>query len=133
MSEGVVLATWLPKSFETSKVSEDGTRHTRVKVLHSEFSQGDHVLFPHWCGAPIPGYDPKHYRVVKEWEFDFSKDGGIIGIVNHELPDDNPRGTLESILSENLPPTIAGALSHKINDKLLLVDRDKHSLTLSGR
>lgn len=132
--EGVVLATWGAKTFEHSKIDSDGNRYTKRVVRESQFSIGDHVLFPHWCGAPVNGLDDKLYRVIKETEWDFSKDGGIIGVVRHAALDDQPRGILLDIIEEQLGQSPASAaLANKIFERLILVDRDRPSLTLSGR
>jgi co-chaperonin GroES (HSP10) len=137
LHEGIVLATWDRKVFEQSKIMEDGTRYTEQRVLHSQFKPGDHVLFPHWTGAPLGGLDEHRYRVVKEWEWKFEKDGGIYGIINHLVPDDTPRGILTDIVKdvfhEQINDEMLIALGHCIEDRLLLIDRNKPSVTLSGR
>jgi co-chaperonin GroES (HSP10) len=138
--EGIVLATWGEKIFEHRKVMDDGTRYTKQTVLRSQFVQGDHVCIPHWAGAPVHGFSDKHYRVVKEWEWDFSKDGGIFCTVNRIAPDEAPRGILSDMLREmlgtfvqSIPERVIEATAHRIEDRLVLLDREQHSVTLSGR
>lgn len=132
--EGVVMVTWEPKTFERGKIGADGVRYTRTVVHRSAYKPGDHVVFPHWAGAPVPGWSPDKYRVIKETEWDFSKDGGIYGIMNHNVPDETPRGLLQQILDKHLHhPQQASAILNEIFDRLVLIDRDKPSLTLSGR
>lgn len=135
--EGIVLSTWTHHTVETTKTTEQGTRFTRTVVNHSQFTPGDHVAFPHWAGAPVFGFDDKLYRVIKETEWDFSKDGGIFGTINHEHEDDVPRGILIEMLHElvgnqSQDRAIIG-MAHKIEDRLQLVDRQQASVTLSGR
>jgi co-chaperonin GroES (HSP10) len=55
--EGIVIATWMPKDLPTKW----GSIH-----LESEVKFGDHVIFPHFAGMPLPGMNEDLYRVIPE-------------------------------------------------------------------
>src|SRR5262252_1392741 len=65
--EGVVLKTWLP----TTKIFKG-----KPVEVYSQLRQGQHVVFPHWAGLPVVGFDDKHYRIVKEIGWESSNEGG---------------------------------------------------------
>jgi len=72
--EGIVIKTWNPREIPTRY----GTR-----TLTSELKFGEHVLFPHFSGQPIPGMNEDKYRAVPEaqlktGQFLFGNDTGVI-------------------------------------------------------
>ena len=139
--EGIVLATWRPWSeWRTIPGS------TTVMVHHeSKLKPGDHVLFPHWAGAPIYGFKEKYYRVVKEEGWKETQDGGIFATVEYD--DQKPVSELEKLLNsekgielvrradheKDFDQDAYNALARFIEDRFLLVDRTGASVTLSGR
>lgn len=120
--EAIVLATWAP-----------GEYYVKGKKAYREstFKPGDHVLFPHWAGMPIEGFEEKHFRVVKEEEWSPSGEGGIFAKVEYDGMRNENRLTLAKIHAEYADSP--GDMIAEIEYRFLLIDRDKQSVTLSGR
>ena len=165
--EGVVLATWNPfvRSVSIGKLTDAqlanneprkfddyaitgpallgaalGAR-TRMIVMRSQFEIGDHVLFPHYAGAPIDGFTDKRYRVVSE-DCDFSTKGGIFARVDYDAPDTSAHAVARQMVldtfAEGVVPvqhadTVAAAVMAKLEQRFMLIDREWSSVTLSGR
>lgn len=127
--EAIVLAVW--PSFIESK-TKNGHRITVYK--ESELSPGDHVLLPHYAGLPVRGFKEQQYRIVKELGWDASVDGGIFATVGYSEPDHKPAEKLRKLLLNAMGTGFElEDLLAKIQEQFLLVDRDAHSVTLSGR
>ena len=121
--EGIVLATWEPRVIHKKIGSEDVAIY-----MESELNVGDHVMFPHWCGVPAPGFSYR-YRLVEE-DFNKSEYGGILGVVEYEQ---KPQAEM---LSEFLALTEGeefDSFIDKFLDRFVLIDKNAHSVTLSGK
>jgi co-chaperonin GroES (HSP10) len=133
--EGIVLATWKDKLVERGTISKDGIRLTRCEVLKSEMHLGDHVVFPHFAGQPIPGYDVDRFRVVKECAW--KEEGGIFGKIDyageHTKPTVELMQMLSAWISDGATEEELVLLQAKIDDRFMVVDRETASITLSGR
>jgi co-chaperonin GroES (HSP10) len=55
----------------------NGDVNEKRELIASSLKPGDHVLFPHWAGMPIEGFDKKYYRVVKECNWSVDKEGHL--------------------------------------------------------
>ena len=135
--EGIVLATWNSRTVERGYVNQDGARRTRCVVEKSAIVPGERVVFPHWAGAPVPGFDRDRFRVVRE--VDLAKDGGIIYGKIETFP-------ANTAAVEDLIDMVQAAFDHewldeqgrsllraKIDDQFVVADRATDSVTLSGR
>lgn len=140
--EGIVLATWPDKIVERGTVNKDGIRLTRCEVLKSECRLGDRVLFHHYAGCPPPDpYDKDRFRFVRERDWQETNQGGIYAKVNYDEAELSPIDGVIDLVHEAVPEAglgyydtaIASLLRAKIADKFLVVERDTHSVTLSGR
>ena len=135
--EGIVLATWHSRTVERGYTHKNGARYLRCEVQKSEITPGERVVFPHWAGLPIPGYDVDRFRVVRE--VDLNKDGGIIyGRVDTFPVETKVVDDLIDMMEETFNPEWLDELGRallraKIEDRFVVVDRDTHSITLSGR
>ncbi len=169
--EGIVIATWQPFTKEigyrninaelkyavgitpTAIREAQGTlqcveyvplKVTRTIEKKSQFSIGQHVLFPHWAGQPIAAFNSRYYRVVKEENWEESKEGGIFAVVDYSPIAESAREKFRALLEEVVcgvpvggpyanPREWASIAAAKIEDQFLLVDRTAGSVTLSGR
>jgi co-chaperonin GroES (HSP10) len=136
MHEGIVLTTWDKKIVERGTVNKDGERLTRCEVLHSQLKPGDHVLFHHWAGMPIHGFDDQRFRVVREEAWHETQQGGIVGVLHYSDKENEP---LEAIADELIGSDHAGysltewALTKsKIRDRYIVIDKETSAVTLSG-
>lgn len=128
--EGIVLSTWQP--FSQRLYTSQG--HSYVAKA-SALNAGDHVLFPHWSGLPIPGYDDKEYRMVKEEGWTKDGDGGIYATLEYDAS-----ASLEQFGKEfhTIPNEDeyyrrgAGDMLDAIRQRYILVDRRQRAVTLSG-
>jgi hypothetical protein len=128
--EGIILCTWRPRRVEQTRIyKDDRGEFTRAVIERSHLNPGDHVLIPHWVGIPAYGLDPLRYRFVKEKDWDITKDGGVLAVVEYDEPDDTPFQKLLKILGNDTEGIL---LARKIQDEFLLVDRSRGSVTLSG-
>lgn len=119
--EGIVLRTW-------SSCLRDGWEHV------SALKPGDHVLLPHWCGLPVPGYDELDYRIVKEESWSKDKDGGIFAVIDYES--ETLRATLSRITEHLYNFMTVGEVEDvkaAIEKEFTLIPRGKGSATLSGK
>lgn len=125
--EGIVLATWQSFWRRTKRQGPytEGGRSSAYQ--ESALLPGDHVLFPHWAGVPISGYDTGKYRVVRE-----EGEGCIQGVIEYadEPITEKLAEELRSFASENMTCAEAAA---KLEERFLLVDRKASSVTISGR
>ena len=156
--EGIVLSTWAQWTEERG-FRENGVEKTRIVVHKSELSIGDHVLFPHWSGLPIPGMDETKFRVVKELGWSKNEEGGIYGLVEYSEPDTSTNAKLRELLADALPTAelaawdprfirvtaypspselaeesqaLVGLVAAKLEEQFLLVDRTRAGATLSA-
>ena len=124
MHEAIVLATW-EKNTRVDKKN-------RLGVFESELTAGDHVLIHHWAGYPISNYDAKRFRLVRELDWHETKQGGIVGVIEH-LPTSERENLLELVSHQN---SEWDGDMEKITDTILqryiLVDKKAGSVTLSG-
>lgn len=133
--EGVVLATWKTVSERAAwretingKVSKESS--LKPGVVESQVKPGDHVLFMHWAGVPVNGWSD-NYRVVMECDWDQSRQGGIMGIIDYE--DSTAKEGLASLLmSLEASPDTWDDVAALILEKYEVIDKAKKSCTLSG-
>jgi co-chaperonin GroES (HSP10) len=140
MWEGIVLATWAPWTEEKIIRDADGKTHVRVIQHTSELERGDHVLIDHWAGVPVEGdskIDTK-FRLVKE--ADDPNLGGVKAIVEYAEKSTRPHEIITELLSQvDLDvnsaefESLCRLAASKIEDRFILVDRDRQSVTMSGR
>jgi len=142
--EGIVLATWRDKEVDRGITHVDGRKVTRHEILHSQMKLGDRVVFHHFAGQPVPGFDADRFRVVRELDWREDQQGGIFAKI--EYAEDRTKPTAELIASfeswlastqsecaqEDLEAARI-ALQDKIDDRFVVVDREAKSVTLSGR
>ena len=131
MHEGVVLATWQPCQ-----------RPIKGKLvdLSPDVKPGDHVIFNHWAGLPVVGYNDKHFRIVKERDWSTDKEGGIVGLIESDVtPEEELTNQLIDIMKAKYPLQLLDnprqqlhALAEALLKKYIVIDRDKPSVTLSG-
>ena len=134
--EGIVLATWNDKEVQRGITHYEGRKVTRHEILHSELSLGDRVLFQHWAGCPAPGYDADRFRLVRERDWEESKQGGIFAKVKYDADVTKPLELLMEMIDSAIDPNKeipSSLLKAKIEDRFLVVDREAASVTLSGR
>ncbi|MDE2099986.1 MAG: co-chaperone GroES [Patescibacteria group bacterium] len=134
--EGMVLAVW------ESKLRPNGTVQT------SDLAPGDHVVFPHFSGLPIPGMDDKKYRVVKECNWSKDQEGGIYATINYER--EHPTSVLIQEVLTWAADTMARnmregrtdsesfqrsrqQLVDRLHARFSVIDNHTNSLILSGR
>ena len=137
--EGIVLATWAPWTEERG-IREKGVEKTRLIVHKSDLEIGEHVLFPHWSGLPIPGMDERYFRMVKECGWAKNEEGGIYGVVVYSDVATSIAFELRELLAEALAgysatrdeDVLAGLIAAKLEQRFLLVDRQRASVTLSA-
>jgi co-chaperonin GroES (HSP10) len=141
VTEGIVLATWKPFIKHLQKhlleVTED---HAGVLVpttvdMQSSLKPGDHVLFPHWSGLPVLGFDDKRFRIVKEIDWSKGDEGGIFATVEYDHEDATSR-KLAAMIDDRWMGVMNFGTDNVVKELLeqfLVVDRDKQSVTLSGR
>jgi co-chaperonin GroES (HSP10) len=131
MYEGIVLATWNEKWITVGTERHNGEKLTKTKLLKSELTPGDHVIFHHWAGMPIHGFDDTRFRVVRERDWHETQQGGIIGTIEYSEPQNDPLQTLiQEIAATNEGewPLVAA----KLRDRFVVVDRETSAVTLSG-
>lgn len=133
MYEGIVLATWNDRWVTIGTEKQDGEKVTRTKLVRSELKPGDHVLFHHWAGSNVHGYDDIRFRVVRECDWHETQQGGIVGTINYSEYQNEPLETLLQMIDsavahrEELP-----LLTAKLRDRFIVVDRETSAVTLSG-
>ena len=84
--EGIVLRTWEAVQPTSAYTQIDGNIYRRdpmFRMIQSELTPGDHVLFPHFAGQPVPGLDSDVYRLIPEGitkggKWIFGNDVGVI-------------------------------------------------------
>lgn len=129
--EGIVLRTWLPQI----TYNKEGDH----RWIHSELFIGDHVLFPHFAGQPVPGLDTDVYRSIPEG---INKRGGIVfgnetGVIFAKV--DYQRPSVEEVVAricgefENLSDYFVLRLLRRLREEFDIVVKVKGSRTLSGR
>jgi co-chaperonin GroES (HSP10) len=122
--EGIVLATWEPFIDKNDEWHE------------CNLELGEHVLFPHFSGMPIPGYSNMLYRVVRSEDWKENEQGGVFCTVEHKRasPVEKLRSILERLQgSSDLISSEIDYMIEAIEKQFLLIDRDQKSVTLSGR
>src|ERR1039458_7804280 len=90
--EGIVLAIWRDKYLEKT-TTKDGIKHTHFETLRSELQLGNRVVFQHFAGKPVPGFDTDRFRVVKERDWHATNEGGIFARI--EFADDHTKPLTE--------------------------------------
>lgn len=134
MHEGIVLATWDKKIVERGTVNKDGERLTRCEVLRSQLTPGDHVLFHHWAGMPIHGFDDQRFRMVREEQWHETQQGGIVGILRYSDRQNEPMAALLEQYQdhweqgEDKQPLVQA----KLRDRYIVIDKETQAVTLSG-
>jgi co-chaperonin GroES (HSP10) len=142
--EGIVLATWNDWTEEKGFI-ENGVQKTRVVVHQSQLNRGDHVVFPHWSGLPLPGMDEKYFRIVKELGWSRNEEGGVFATIEHDEPYTTPQAKLRDIIEDALGwglgklsleiknmDELPGIVAAKIEQQFMLVDRTRSSVTISA-
>lgn len=132
--EGIVLAVWSPMVMAKLGKLVDADRvalNPDAVYYESSLKIGDHVLFPHWAGLPLPGVPDTHYRMVKEEGWDTSKEGGIFSTVHLAEQDLVSDKLYDIIFGVGVDINIREAIQ-KITDEFILVPRGKQSVTMSG-
>ena len=127
--EGIVLATW--RSSPALFYNVNKSQWEAPERFVSELVPGDHVIFPHWSGMPIPGFDTGSYRLVKEANWALDKEGGIIGVLDGEHHEEQTITEMIRDILRNDNHT-AAEIAAKISERFVLVDRNRQSATLSG-
>jgi co-chaperonin GroES (HSP10) len=119
--EGIVMATW-------------GERQTKHGLAATALSPGDHVLFHHFAGVPIEGYDRDRYRVVRELDWDPVNQGGIFATVEYDGV--RPLAVMEELvkaaINDEYPERAFLHTVAEIDERFILVDKQRRSITLSG-
>ena len=147
--EGIVLRTWEHRLIPFgSKVRAKWFRdheHAPDKYeISSELSPGDHVLFPHFAGQPIPGLDPDVYRAIPEGInkntglFMFGNDVGVI-FAKVDYQRESVEEVFDKVLEDSLKLCdrqkvrfLADTLLTKIREEFDISVKVKGSKTLSG-
>lgn len=107
MHEGIVLKTWEPYRTTKYKHSQilagDGKPYPicdDIVTYHkSDLKPGEHVIYPHFAGMPVPGWDERYYRVVPEHvktDRGIDWNGIIFGKLNY--PAESVREVLEELI-----------------------------------
>lgn len=128
--EGVVLRTFTPfwrhiRKEVRHRMYVEGGRdvdvndevHLSCQVVASA-KVGEHILFQHFVGIPVPymDYDTHRFRLVS--------DNDVLGVLEYD-------NTTQ--LEDSLDSVIGNAtLTKKVIEKFIVVKRDKSSLTTSG-
>lgn len=129
MYEGIVLATWNEKWITVGTERHNGEKLTKTKLLKSELTPGDHVIFHHWAGMPIHGFDDTRFRVVRERDWHETQQGGIIGTIEYSEPQNDPLEELLRCYDVCWDDVLRKA---KVRDRFIVVDRETSAVTLSG-
>lgn len=119
--EGLVIATWLPRQKDCG-----------CDRVSSELKIGDHVLFQHFAGVPIEGYDRDRYRVVRECDWDPANEGGIFATVEYGGLNITQRMS-HHLKKSGFSHTQADKAVREIYENCMLIPRDMRSVTLSGK
>lgn len=126
--EGITVRTWRPKKLP-------GKNPGDFYEIRSELKPGDHVLFPHFAGQPIPGLNQDRYRSVPEGitrngKFIFGNDVGCIF-----AKVDYKRYSVEELFNdifEDCPEGNAEELLRQLLDNFDMAVKVKRSVTKSG-
>jgi co-chaperonin GroES (HSP10) len=121
LHEGLVIAVWKPYM-------------RKGQYIRSELRPGDCVLFNHFAGVPVEGYDRDRYRVLKDVDFHPTNEGGIIARVQYDEARTRPQIVLSKWLTSmgSLRNGEVDTLVERIDRQFLLIDRDATGVTLSG-
>jgi co-chaperonin GroES (HSP10) len=138
--EAIVLATWASYTDELGIITTPyGIKNTRTIERRSKLATGDHVLFPHWAGLPVSGLDERTYRIVKEQEWATDGEGGIFATVDYDDASTEPVATIRNMIwdcieAEDMTNAreLAALIAARIEDRFLLVDKERKSMTVSG-
>lgn len=126
--EGVVLATWRSYTRYWTKGGE-----ACAEVRRSELAPGDHVIFPHWSGIPIPGFSEKNYRLVKEHAWAVDKEGGIFATVEYEDTGKDAADAVVKLVWEGFGQLSRKGVVESIRERFIVLDKRKTSVLVSGR
>lgn len=135
--EGIVLQTWEPFMkyirVKTHPVGSNGDQATESWTdieMKSELHPGDHVLFPHYEGLPLPWTNEEEFRIIRESN---PKDPEgrceVFGKLEYELESDEE--VILDIIGDSEFLT-GKELINKLKEKFYLVRRRTTPLTLSG-
>lgn len=136
--EGVVLAVWRNAPGQFYNVNSK--QWERPELITPEVRIGDRVVFPHYAGMPLEGFDTGEYRVVKECNWAKDQEGGIFATVdageaateaatlNQLVLAAGNRGVLAHAVRTEEAEAIVAAIQKRYH----LVDRETQSVTLSG-
>lgn len=134
--EGIVIRTFKPywrqlkKSYVDRSNPVDHKEWDESVLVEAKVSVGDHIVFPHYVGIPVPfmDYDTHKFRLIVDDE--------VAGVVEY------PRQIKEEIVEaltisyENLDLTDTKAvvedMTRKLMDKFVISLRDEWSRTTSG-
>jgi co-chaperonin GroES (HSP10) len=146
--EGVVLQTW--ESFEETKSvwkteaiyltkGSDTPQDYRVctdtvSIRKSQFKLGDHVIFPHWTGLPLPGLLPEEYRQVPELvdrTIGLQSNALIMGTVNREEPPVEDK--LINWFVDNVNTRFAKAIAKDLLEDFDIIPKNQRTVLQPGR
>lgn len=127
--EGIVLHTWKPWTKHWTKSGAAHSHHMEPSV-----KMGDHVLFHHWAGHDLYGFDKQEFRVVRSEDWSETVDGGIIAVLDYDQEVDTHKVLADMIEKwSNGHSTVSVYLADEIQKRYQLIDKTKTSITLSGR
>ena len=127
VAEAVVLAAFKPYWKHYRSRFEDGRNVEEDVVVSPSVSVGDHVLIPHWVGAPVDPLDAGvgEFRVVKDEE--------IMMRIDYERRDAVRDGLIGILVDSDLAePILAPAVADKLLERYHVIRKDLSPLTLSG-
>lgn len=138
--EAIVMSTFTPywKHFRI-QIAEHDTYFEEVKV-EPTVKPGDHVLFEHFAGIPIPFLNPGglHSSLTSHGDFRLVRDdgnrdlGSILGVLEYES-----KGTINRMVDifksmMDLDRKSLRGVSRELMKHFVIVDRQKSSKTSSG-
>lgn len=148
MYEGIVLATWEPFTREIREgvhnltdegpmvpalTEFDGTYKTAV--FESALEVGDHVLFPHFEGQPVPfmnGPCNDGFRLVREFCPSEPKIQICAKIAREKKPDADLVQLLKYI-SHTVHQEDGSAAVKRLNEEYYVIRRKQSSVTVTGK
>lgn len=140
--EGIVLRTWEPwtKKVNDSSFPELGGTKEIAIPMKSNFVIGDHIIFQHWTGLPLPGVHENIYRMVPERDSYSGESGPIYAKLEYQRESSSEKltGLIQSLihyikedkLSEERLVTL---FEDKMHEHFDIVRKITGSRTISGR
>ena len=117
--EGIVLRIWEPHLIKEGvrfNKWEDGLPNDGTYILESELTMGEHILFEHWAGFPVPGLHEDFYRMVPEFMNIKRENGPIFGKLVYQR--ERSKDVLNNIIL-NICASSEGASIDQVTEKLL--------------